>query len=287
MDPQQTIQSIRAMLQQQGLPLTTDNLNRAMLALSRNEPMEAGGVDRSIDRTMAPRAAPRRAAQPTVRGGAAVQEQPVPPSEGGAGGPAMQEEAPLPVQQHRPGVVGADNMDRGAGLVRRGTVNGARMINEDDPAAGMWDGVAGGRQADDTGIDQTGLGVALLSPLAALAGMPAAGAAAARNLGVTLAPRGLLTGPGGAGSRMAGGNAGAIGAPVPRSGGNAAPNMSGNTERATSRVRAEAPRRGQQAKPNTERVVQPNIQGTKRAPTQPLRNQLIRKRLKEAAGRGR
>ena len=62
MDPSQTHAQLVAMMRQAGLPMTTDNLNRAMEALARGEQLQAApqtnGVEASIQRAMQPRALP-------------------------------------------------------------------------------------------------------------------------------------------------------------------------------------------------------------------------------------
>ena len=65
MDPSQTHAQLVAMMRQTGLPMTTDNLNRAMEALARGEQLQpmpqTNGVDASIQRVMRPRNVPQRA----------------------------------------------------------------------------------------------------------------------------------------------------------------------------------------------------------------------------------
>ena len=62
MDPSQTHAQLVAMMRQAGLPMTTDNLNRAMEAYARGEQLQAApqtnGVEASIQRAMQPRALP-------------------------------------------------------------------------------------------------------------------------------------------------------------------------------------------------------------------------------------
>lgn len=174
-DAQQTIAGIRALLQQQGLPLTTENLNRAMMAMSRNEAIDTGGMERSIERSMTPRAAPRRApAQPAAA-----------PRGDGGGDTREDGNPPRPVQaqpnpygdtevRNQPPPTRGERVSRGdmPGGRRAGTVNGAQRIDEDNPGETLGDIPPAQlpRQADETGVDQTGLALSLLAPLAGAGG---------------------------------------------------------------------------------------------------------------------
>lgn len=77
MTPQETHAAVVSLLQQQGLPLTTANLNRGMLALVQNDMQSEGAamsaVNRSMDRTMG--AAQQSASRPT-----ALPTPPIPPT---------------------------------------------------------------------------------------------------------------------------------------------------------------------------------------------------------------
>lgn len=93
---------IRAMLQQRGLPITTDNLNRASLALARGTQLEdgapaaqppagGGGVARSVERTMG---GTGRSAQPGPTAALPVPPAPAaPPGAGTAGADALPPDA--------------------------------------------------------------------------------------------------------------------------------------------------------------------------------------------------
>lgn len=76
MTPQETHAAVVSLLQQQGLPLTTANLNRGMLALAQNDMSTEGAalpaVNRSMDRTMG---AAQQAASPPP-----LPTPPVPPT---------------------------------------------------------------------------------------------------------------------------------------------------------------------------------------------------------------
>ena len=76
MTPQETHAAVVSLLQQQGLPLTTANLNRGMMALSQNDMSTEGAampaVNRSMDRTMG--AAQQAASRP------ALPTPPIPPT---------------------------------------------------------------------------------------------------------------------------------------------------------------------------------------------------------------
>ena len=83
MTPQETHAAVVSLLQQQGLPMTTANLNRGMLALAQNDMNGEGAalpaVSRSMDRTMgtAPQAAsPQPLPVPPIPPTAAQSQQP-------------------------------------------------------------------------------------------------------------------------------------------------------------------------------------------------------------------
>lgn len=170
--PQEQAALARDMLQKAGRPITANNLNAAMLALMRNEELPSNNIDAAIERTMQP----RRQQAPQVRVGTA---------QGGEGSlessqpPANDElervhnateevTEPASVYQTRGAQVAA-----GQPTARRaGTINAATRIDEANPEAGMFEGTQP-RQANETGVDQVGLGLTMLSPLLAALGLPA------------------------------------------------------------------------------------------------------------------
>ena len=81
MTPQETHAAVVSLLQQQGLPLTTANLNRGMLALAQNDMSTEGAalpaVNASIDRTMG---AAQQAASPPMQSQQPLPTPPIPPT---------------------------------------------------------------------------------------------------------------------------------------------------------------------------------------------------------------
>jgi hypothetical protein len=112
------------------------------------------------------------------------------------------------------------------GTARPGTIPRVNVIDENNPEAGMFGGPAsaapGGRQADETGVDQTGLGLALLGGVApglAMGARAGAGAAAltSRVLGAGGRPVASMATPVDAmltRALAAGGRAAPAGAPI-------------------------------------------------------------------------
>lgn len=185
-----------AMVQQMGVPPTAENMNRAMTAVMQGTGMTgdnapvAAAVERTMGNGRAPTGGNRRMRPPAPVPApvAAVTEEatPFPEEEAVAGDPNT--------------AFGTTPMTRGArveaGMTsgpRAGTVNGAVRFNEDDADMSLDQMPAPRalpRQADETGVDQTGLALALGAPVAAgVAGAGAAASAGARALRGTMAQR--------------------------------------------------------------------------------------------------
>jgi hypothetical protein len=198
MSPQEMAAAAAAMVRQSGAPLSAENMNRAMSAVMSGQTSMEGGnspvMERAMQRTMQPR---RTGA---VRGGEGsleattqdnMQTDPTYAEDAAAGGDWRNGPPAALItgeQTQQPQTRGA-NVAAGVPTARRaGTINTATRINEENPEAGMYEG-AQPRQADETGVDQTGLGMALLAPLAsaggaaAMATNPIARALMARLLG--------------------------------------------------------------------------------------------------------
>ena len=191
MSPQEMAAAAAAMVRQSGAPLSAENMNRAMSAVMSGQTSMEGGnspiMERAMQRSMQPRNAPRTQAPvtDTATGGEgdleASQEMPMQAVEG-----EMQDQPPMP--QAAPQTRGA-NVAAGVPTARRaGTINAATRIDEANPEAGMFEGEQP-RQANEIGVDQAGLGMAMLAPLAsaggaaAMATSPVARALMARLLG--------------------------------------------------------------------------------------------------------
>jgi hypothetical protein len=170
----------RDMLQKSGRPITANNLNAAMLALMRNEELPSNNLDAAIERTMQPRR-PAQPAQPArnvqmlnqdVDAEAALADGD-PNADGNSSMRDVREAGSMPVtEQQAVGATRGAQVAAGQPAARRaGTINSATRIDEENPEAGMFEG-APPRQADETGVDQIGLGLTLLSPLLAALGLP-------------------------------------------------------------------------------------------------------------------
>lgn len=174
----------RQYLASKGLPVTTANLNRAMSALISGSEMPAEStadrVDRSIARTQRRPTQPRaNAAQPPAQQQASAQN--TPPAEVVGGGDAMPGEEVYRTPQNEPRTRGAQVAAANTtsnpnaampGGRRGGTINGATVIDENDPTAGMFEGQPP-RQADETGVDPVMLAMALGIPIAGAGAMAA------------------------------------------------------------------------------------------------------------------
>lgn len=189
------VATARQMLASKGAPMTAENLNRAMLAMNNPTGDVQFDMNAAVERSMQPRATsrtPRGNADPPPRGAAGPGEDGSTPESMQQGTPthaAGDEPETAPVEENdsylrsgfnegnaRAQAVAAGNPRGGR---RAGTINGATRINEDDPTAGMYAGQPG-RQADETGIDQIGLAMALGLPFmipGMVPGMAARGAA--------------------------------------------------------------------------------------------------------------
>jgi len=178
--PQEQAALARDMLQKSGRPITANNLNAAMLALMRNEELSSNNMDAAMERTMQP----RRPSAPRVQPASNVQalNQDVDAEAALAAGDANADgnrsvrdvreagATEAPMSQSMP--TRSARVAAGQPTARRaGTINAATRIDEANPEAGMFAGEQP-RQADETGVDQTGLGLALLSPLLAALGLP-------------------------------------------------------------------------------------------------------------------
>ena len=319
--PQEQVAAARGWLQQRGLPMSSDNLNRAMMALSTGT--DTGAAERmesAVTRTMAPRRAVGTATPAAV-------EQPV----GGDMPPPGMPPEPANTTPQQPMTRGAQVQ---AGIMpggrRGGTINGAQRIDEANPEAGMFAG-APPRQADETGVDQVGLAIALGLPLAAALGggaMAGRGAASATR-GTTVgrpaaqegaeymgrmpisptgrvmdvpptaiagpAQRGMISGPGAAPPAISGGGPG--GSPMIGGGGGAQalppaaqaariPSPRQSAARSNEALRT-GPRRGQQGTSpaqNTTRNPGPRA-GEDRPRPDGLRQRLMQRRAQEDARR--
>lgn len=194
--PQQQAAAAAALLRERGVPATAENMNRAYMALMQGQSDMTGDnapvMERAIQRTMAPRrAAPASATAPkpapVARGGSSEDDRP-------DGNP------PRPVQQAQPQTRGAQvaaaaelpPTQRSAAMPggrRAGTINGAQRIEgfdsdePQDPNQTLRDLPVGTqpRQADETGVDQMGLAIALGLPLLMALGGAGVGGAAARG----------------------------------------------------------------------------------------------------------
>jgi hypothetical protein len=190
MTAQEMAAAASAMVRQSGAPMNAENMNRAMSAvMSGQSSMEGGNspvMERAMQRSMQPRNASRTQTPVTgtATGGegdlAASQEMPMQAVEG-----EMQDQPQMPQAAQTRGA----NVAAGVPTARRaGTINAATRIDESNPEAGMFGGVQP-RQADETGVDQAGLGMALLAPAASVGGAaamatsPVARALMARLLG--------------------------------------------------------------------------------------------------------
>ena len=171
--PQEQAALARDMLQKSGRPITANNLNAAMLALMRNEELPSNNMDAAMERTMQPRrpapnsnAAPANVAQ-NGAGNAQGAQPPVNDEPERVHNTTEEATEPASVYQTRGAQVAASQPT----ARRAGTINGATRIDEENPEAGMFGGEQP-RQANEAGVDQTGLGLALLSPLLAALGLP-------------------------------------------------------------------------------------------------------------------
>lgn len=215
-DPRQYAANMRGYLEQQGMPVTAENLNRISLAVSqamRGGQTEAPSLDAAIERTMAPPAAQRTATTPTAQrrddvrvnaGADAADATTANIREGAMSGVTLppRQSQDSSAQQTRGERVAAENADaataagvdqRGSGgasawaaqdggIARGGTIPRQRYVDENDPLAGMFDPAAvGGRQADETGVNQAALAATLG---AGLLGGPLAASLLARGAGV-------------------------------------------------------------------------------------------------------
>lgn len=169
MNPQETHAAVVEMLRTSGLPMTTDNLNRAMQAVARGEMLQpqadaSAGVERSIQRVMQPRQLPIPPTPPVsleqaVNTATAGSEQPpvyVPP---------VIEQTPQAMAGNDPGVM-YDAMPESYVSQRRGTLQRPRYEGDTGPAAD-WPG----RDIDPNAVGT----ILLMSPLVG------AGASAAIN----------------------------------------------------------------------------------------------------------
>jgi hypothetical protein len=162
--PQQQSAAAVDWLKAKGLPANAGNLNRAIGVLmglpdqETQQPQAARGnpaLERAITRTSAPRNVGKAAnPAPTQVATRRAEDEPEvvhnPQEEAQEHGPARSEEMPP--------------MPRMPGGRRAGTINGATRIDENNPEAGMHGGKPT-RQADETGIDQMGLAIALGLPI--------------------------------------------------------------------------------------------------------------------------
>lgn len=203
MSPQEMAAAAAAMVRQSGAPLSAENMNRAMSAVMSGQASMEGGnspvMERAMQRTMQPR---RTGA---VRGGEGsleattqdnMQTDPTYEEAMNAGAATPGNVPGITIQldtpDTRPGTRGA-TVARGEPTARRaGTINAATRIDEANPEAGMFEGEQP-RQADETGVDQTGLGMALLAPAASVGGAAAmATSPVARALMARLLGRGAI-----------------------------------------------------------------------------------------------
>lgn len=185
-------------------PRTAENLNRAMLAITRGEAAPADGfdmnaqVDRMIDRSTPRRANVPRNTQPNAPVG--VQTGTITPvAPAAARGTGFAETAPAlaaepiaaipeeealrtydpyqrgPMNEMPPAPSRGERMiNSQANMRRRGTINAAQPIVEEDPTSGMFEGTQT-RQAVDTEDPMNialGLGALPLAGVAAGAAMP-------------------------------------------------------------------------------------------------------------------
>lgn len=183
---QQQYNALAARVRAANAPLTPENLNRAQLMMAqeaRGASPDVTEFDMNVERMVdtRPRAArgrqggaAQRPAQRTNSDAPATQpEQPQAAAE-----PAAQAAEPMPTPPRPATERGNDSQPRSQATVRRGTINNAAPIDESNPTDGMFRGAAaGGRQADETGIDQVSLGLSILSSLLG----PAAAAALVRG----------------------------------------------------------------------------------------------------------
>lgn len=199
MSAQEMAAAAAAMVRQSGAPLSAENMNRAMSAVMAGQTSMEGEnapvMERAIARSMQPRNAPARTG--AARGGegnleATTQDnaQTDPTYE-----EAMNAGTEAPISQRFDTSTAQPQPTRGARVAageptarRAGTINAATRIDENNPEAGMYGGTQP-RQADETGVDQTGLALSMLSPMvnaggaAAIAQSPVARALMARLLG--------------------------------------------------------------------------------------------------------
>ncbi len=186
------LQQAREMLASQGAPVTTENLNRAMLALSQNQSAPADGFDMNaqVERVMqrstgrpgtranvprntqpgAPVAAegPAPVAAPMGNVGFTETVEPIAPQAGSMPTGAIPEEPALAASDpYNPTRSERIAMSPEANYRRRGTINAAQPIAEDDPTGGMYEGNQP-RQAVDVD-NPTGLALGLMTaPLGAV-----------------------------------------------------------------------------------------------------------------------
>lgn len=161
MTPEETHAAVVGMLQASGLPMTTDNLNRAMMAVARGEmlqpePVNAGaGIERSMQRVMQPRQVTQ---QP-------LPIPPIPPEQIPQAAAPVVEQTPQAAMGDNPGVM-YDAAPESFISQRRGTLQRPRYYGDTGPATD-WPG----RDIDPSGIGT----ILLMSPLVG------AGAGAAIN----------------------------------------------------------------------------------------------------------
>lgn len=222
--------NLRRYLDAQGVPPTAENLNRISLAVS--QAMRGAEVNPQFEAAMS-----RQMGGGVGTRGAAMPTPPIPPQQAGPQLPqpmssdpegtaqlqlaqasanagasgALQAADQPPVGATRGQQISDVNaMNGGASgaaaagaypndTVRPGTIPRASYIDENDPLAGMFNPQApGGRQADETGVSQGGLGAALVGiPAAALAGstlLPGMLARGATNLPAVANPYANITG---------------------------------------------------------------------------------------------
>ena len=195
--PQQQVAAAVSMLRANNLPTTTDNLNRAMVALSSGQQLSpaTSAVERAVTRSMQPR---RSAVTPA---GVTAPPQQAPTSAGAgvssdvsaSGDVSANAPAPAAVPDAStavPALTRGQRVEAAAALPpeqrndampggrRAGTINAAQRIEGFDEATdenaaavaqqGMFEGTQP-RQADETGVDPVALALTLGIPLAPLA----------------------------------------------------------------------------------------------------------------------
>lgn len=130
MTPEETYAAVVGMLQASGLPMTTDNLNRAMLAVARGEMLQpepvnaSAGVERSMQRVMQPRQVTQRP----------LPIPPIPPEQVPQAAAPVVEQTPQAAMGDNPGVM-YDAAPESFVSQRRGTLQRPRYEGDTGPAA--------------------------------------------------------------------------------------------------------------------------------------------------------